>query len=204
MPSDMWTSTVSSNFTRFACFRSPMARFNGTGPSLVNFWRKLRRWFFNFLPSGGACPGCFFRFLTSPSGAGLAAAGAAGLAAAGVGDAGGVAAAAPVSAAGAVLPLGCLAFFGSFFAGCTSAGAVAAGVPSGLSAVAADCFLAICLSLHADSHATSRTFHDANGVIQVAGIQILELFLGNLLNLSGIDFESLVFPATFGLLLGSD
>ena len=103
--------------------------------------------------------------------------------------------------AGAALSI---AAIGSFFAGCTSAGAVAAGVASGLSAVAADCFLAICLSLHADSHATSRTFHDANGVIQVAGIQILELFLGNLLNLSGIDFESLVFPATFGLLLGSD
>src|SRR5207245_11503002 len=97
-----------------------MARFNGTGPSLDNFWRRLRRWLFSFLPKGGACPGCFFRFLTSPSFVGLAAAGAAGLAAAGGGSAGAVAAPAPASAAGAVLLLGCLACFGSFFAVCVS------------------------------------------------------------------------------------
>src|SRR5438552_2022850 len=201
MPRDMWISTVSSNFTRFNCLSIPTARFNGTGTSLASFWRRLRRWFFSFLPRGGAWPGCFLRFLTSPSVAGLAAAGAAGLAAAGVGDAGG---AAPASAAGAVLSFGGLAFFGSFFAGCLSSAAGAAGAASGVSAAAADGFLAICLSLHGDSHATGRALHDAHGMIQVAGSQILEFLLRNLLNLDRTDFESLVFAAAFGLLLGGD
>src|SRR5947208_1864157 len=36
MPSDMWTSTVSSNLARLTCLSRATARFSGAGPSLAS------------------------------------------------------------------------------------------------------------------------------------------------------------------------
>src|SRR5438128_3722987 len=110
MPSDIWTSTVSSNLVRFIDLRRLIAFGKGAGPSLAIRWRKFLIWLRSFLPRAGGTPGFFF-FCFSPL-----AVGAAGFGAALGGATGGVAGAAPPGGgAGEVLsdfsPLGALGFF---------------------------------------------------------------------------------------------
>src|SRR5947209_7654921 len=75
MPSDMWTSTVSSNLARFIDLSRLTALPMGTGPSLAIFCTWLLRWLRSFLPRFGLMPGCLplvFFFGWSPAAAGPA------------------------------------------------------------------------------------------------------------------------------------
>src|SRR5207253_10785365 len=60
------------------------------------------------------------------------------------------------------------------------------------------------LSLDEQAHATGCAFHNSDGVIQVAGVQILQLLLGDVLHLARTDLEALVLPALLGLLFRID
>src|SRR5579875_2403742 len=141
MPSDIWTSTVSSNLDRLTCLSRAMACLSGGVPALAIFWWSFLILLRSFLPRRGGCPGCWPFFLTGPAGAAAVAVTAAGAATAegATGGAGSPAAAGAASALGA-LALGGRGFFASAPADFSSAAAAGFSLASsGLSA----CFLAM-------------------------------------------------------------
>src|SRR5262245_58371965 len=209
-PSAMWTSTVSSNFERFFCLSQATAFLTATGPSLANSCRCLRRRSRSFLPRRGPAPGRFPFFLVgSPAAAGGApAGGAAGLAAGGASAGPGAAGAGTDGAVFALGSLGSRGFLGSLpfslAAGLPSAVAGAAGVSSG-AAASVFCFFAMSGStLNRYSHAPGSAFDNADRVVHVAGIEILNFLLGDFAHLGRLDLEPLVLPAPLGLFLGGD
>src|SRR5581483_2612217 len=139
MPSDIWTSTVSSNLDRLTCLSRAMACLSGGVPALAIFWWSFLILLRSFLPRRGGCPGCWPFFLTDPAGAVAVAAAGAATAEGATGGAGSPAAAGAASALGA-LALGARGFFASAPAGFSSAAAAGLSLASsGLSA----CFLAM-------------------------------------------------------------
>src|SRR5438034_898254 len=58
------------------------------------------------------------------------------------------------------------------------------------------------LALDHDPHAAGGAGNDVRGVVLVAGIEVVQLSLGDLANLGGADGEPLVFAALLGFLFG--
>src|SRR5579875_2034621 len=112
MPSDIWTSTVSSNLARLICFKRAMACLSGGAPALAIFCRSFLSLLRSFLPRRGGRPGCRPFFLTGAAGAAVVAATGA---ATGEGATGG---AGSPAAAGAFSPLGALALEARGFFAC--------------------------------------------------------------------------------------
>src|SRR5579875_1411033 len=143
MPSDIWTSTVSSNLARLICLSRAIACLSGGAPALASFWRSFLSLLRSFLPRRGERPGrrpFFFWVATVAAGAAAAAAGVAVAVGAGASDGAASLAAAGVAAALGVLALAVRGFFACVPDDCSAAGAADFSLASvGFSA----CFLAI-------------------------------------------------------------
>src|SRR5262249_25911700 len=233
MPSDMWTSTVSSNLARLICFRSDTAFFSGAAPSLASRCWMFFSWLRSFLPRRGARPARFRFFVGSPA---LGALGAASALASGFVSA--------LASAGCFGSLVGLAFFSSAgLGGAPSAGGPLAASGAGFFAlvgVLSPVFVPggppgfpsanprglLCQlrptpqrgSLHpslrrranmrsaldSDAEAAGGPLDDAGRVIKVAGVEVLQFPLRDLAHLGGRHLEALVLAALLGLLLGGD
>src|SRR5260370_42050841 len=71
--------------------------------------------------------------------------------------------------------------------------------PAGFSArpLANKCSLG--LAFHGDAHAAGRPFNNPDGMILIAGVEVVDLSLGDFADLGGTDGEALVLAAFLGL-----